>query len=88
MCKSLLLRQLKIVCFFGRSDWAGHVSMFVFRQHRRAAEPVSLDELYGQGILFSAAYYLAFSQLFGPVLLLACTGFSAWSSVNSFCDGV
>ena len=87
MCKSLVLRQLKIICFFGQSDWAGHVNVFGFRQHRRAAKAVIRDEFYGQGILFSAAYYLAFSQLFGSVLLLACTGFSAWSSVNSFCGG-
>ncbi|MCD6394589.1 MAG: hypothetical protein J7M40_13925, partial [Planctomycetes bacterium] len=65
-----------------------HVNVFGFRQHRRAAKAVIRDEFYGQGILFSAAYYLAFSQLFGSVLLLACTGFSAWSSVNSFCGGV
>ncbi len=74
--------------FLEQTGRVGQVSMYGVCRYWRTAIAVILDEFHSQGFLFSVGYCLAFSQLFGPVLLLACTGFSAWSSVNSFCGGV
>ena len=88
MCKSLARHQLNVACFFDRSGSAGRVRMLGLWRHRRAANAVILDEFYGQGTLFIVTYCLAFSQLCSSMLLLACIGFSVWSSVNSFWGGV
>ena len=88
MRKSLARHQLNVVRFFDRSGSASRVRMLGLWRHRRAANAVILGEFYGQGTLFSIDCYLAFSQLCSSMLLLACIGFSVWSSVNSFLGGV
>ncbi len=56
--------------FLAQPGWVGQVSMFGVCRYWRTATAAILGEFHSQGFLFSVSYCLAFSQLFGPVLLL------------------